>query len=157
MTKEVVLLLRDSTDTTTLVEVELTDNDIHTSHKYNNPLIAVPTPVAATPVGGSTPALGANIKAINIGFFTNRFLLTFTLVDGLGSLDFGGSGTTKYEKMVYMTNSQRTLNPKVLRINGREFHGMVEGFTFNFAAGDGDLALNCSLSFIATDNIIMVD
>lgn len=137
------------------ITVDFTNLNVKVTHLNNNPLILIPTPLAATPVGGS-PALGANIKGINIGFVTNRYLLNFILTDGLGTLDFGGSGTTNYEKIVYITNNSSTINPKTLTINGRDFNAHIESFNISFAAGDKDLALNCSLNCILVDDIKMV-
>lgn len=153
MTSEVKLSLK-STGGSTLVSVDLTNLGVSVSHIYNNPLIVIPTPVGPSP-SGATPQIGANIKGINIGFVTNRYSLRFTLLDGLGTLNFGGSGTTNYEKIVYMTNSRLALNPKTLTLNGIDMKGHIESFNITFAAGDKDMALNCSLNFIATDNIEM--
>ncbi len=140
------------------ISIDLSSNGITIEHSYTNPLIVIPTPVMATPVGATfafaTAIIGFNTKPINIGFVANRFALTFTLTDGVGSLNFGGSGTTKYEKIVYLTNSADTKNSKFLYINDSPIAIQVESFRFRMVAGDKDLMLNCTLNCIAVDSSI---
>lgn len=140
------------------VVADLTNLGVSISHMYNNPVIQIPTPLAATPgsttVGSTT--IGWNVVALNIGFVTNRYTLKFTITDGLGTLNFGGSGTTIYEKLVYMTNNQSTTNPKTLMINDYPIFVHVESFNVTFAGGSKDLALNCSLNLLAVKDIKMV-
>ena len=141
------------------VSADLTDLGVSISHMYNNPIIQIPTPIGATVVGSTTvgaTTIGWNVVAINIGFVTNRYALKFTITDGFGSMNFGGSGTTVYEKLVYMTNNQSTTNPKILMINDYKLYVHVESLNISFAGVSKDLALNCSLNLIAVQDIPMV-
>lgn len=135
MTTQIVLAYPDKG-----VYVDLTNTNVSVEHLYNNPLIIIPTPIMATPVGGTavyaTSIIGLNTKPINIGFVANRYNLTFTLTDGIGSLNFGGSGTTAYEKIVYISNSADTKNAKCLYINDQMLYVMIESFRFRMVAGD---------------------
>lgn len=141
------------------IEVDLTNLGVTVNHVYNNPLILVPTPVTASPAGwtSASPALGLNMKCINIGFVANRIILKFTLTDGIGSMNFGGSGATNYEKIVYISNNSSIINPKTLTINGHDENAHVESFNISFAGGSKDLSLGATVSLILTDSIQMVD
>ena len=154
MTSEVKLSYPDKG-----IEVDLTSNDVRLTHMYNNPVVIIPTPITAPPTGATpypSQIIGFNTNAINIGFVANRYMLSFTLYDGLGTFDFSGTGTTKYEKIVYMTNSADTVNAKVLTINGAVLYVHIESFEFSVKAGDKDLMQNCTVNCIAVKDIKMV-
>lgn len=152
-TQSVLLMYRDGGGTITQ-QVDFTGLGVIVRHMYNNPVIVIPTPVYNE--AGASPVLGVNVKAINIGFVMNRFQLSFTLTDGCGTMNASGYGTTNYERILAMCNNQIYINPKILWINGTEMPGHIEQFSIAFAGGQKDLALNCTLTFLCTDNIKMV-
>lgn len=147
MTSEVTIGYPYATPTVWAV---LTDLGVSVSHTYSNPLILVPTPMSDI-VGAS--GVGWNIIAINIGFVANRYAIRFTITDGIGTLKNDGTGTI-YEKLNYMANNFNTKNAKALTINGTKIGVHIESFNVTFAAGDKDLALNCSLNLIGVNPTI---
>jgi len=118
---------------------------VSVTHRFNNPVIWVPTPIM-----DSTEIIGKNVKGVNIGFLADVYTISFTLTDGYGT-DYS-TGTKNYEKIVRMA---RKKNPKVLIIDGYTIYVHLESFNVSFAGGDKDLALNCNMNLHACDNILM--
>jgi hypothetical protein len=143
MTNQVLLAIGSTS-------VDLTQLNPYVAHRFSNPIIFLPTPAAT---GGT---LGQNNIAMNLGFFDNSFDLTFILTDGPGSFNFTTPGSTKYEKLIYMaadpTNGK---NPKTLTLNGTPFYGHIESVTIAWKSEQGNLALNCNVSFRVTSNLVM--
>ena len=133
--------------------IDFTNLGVSVSHLYNNPVIILPTPVTATPVG-STPVIGGNTKSINIGFVTNRFSVRFTFTDGVGTAS-PYNKSTNYEKLLFLSNDSTAINPKLFSINGLTMFVHIESFNITFSGGDKDLALNCTLNLITCANIKM--
>jgi hypothetical protein len=127
------------------VTVDLSALNCDVSHRYANPVIAIPTP---PPTTGATPVL----VSINIGFSEEDFGLSFKLVDGRGTLDFITPGSTNYEKLVYLSHIR---NPKTLTIDGRAITVQIVQFNISWNSGDKDLAANCSMDLQMCANITM--
>ena len=129
--------------------VDFSNLNVGVTHRYNNPIIFLPTPAAA---GG---VLGSNMIAINIGFFNNSFDLSFQLTDGPGTFNFS-SPSTNYEKIMYLaTDSSVGKQPKTLTLNGTGFIGHIENVNIPFKAGQKDLVIVGSFSFRLTKNLPM--
>ena len=118
---------------------------VSVTHRFNNPMIWVPTPIE-----NSTAIIGDNAIGVNIGFLADVYTLSFTLTDGFG-INYS-TGTKNYEKIVMMS---REIAPKVLIIDGYSMHVHLESFNVTFVGGGKDLALNCTLNLHACKNIIM--
>lgn len=129
--------------------VDFTDHHVMVTHRYNNPIIFLPTPAAA----GET--LGSNMIAINIGFFNNSFDISFQLTDGPGTFNFT-TGTTNYEKIMFMaTDADVGKQPKTLTLNGTAFIGHIENVNIPFRPGHKDLVVNGSFAFRLTKDLPM--
>ena len=115
--------------------------NVTVSHRFSNPLMIIDTPITAT------QTLGENSIAINIGFVTNAFDLTFDLYDGPGTFSFK-SPSTDYEKLVYFANYDKST--KTLTLNGQAFVGQIENLRVSWDPGKKNVALGCTVTFRAT-------
>ena len=133
--------------TSPTITADLSNLGVSVTHLYTNPVIVIPTPITNT-VGAS--AIGWNIKGLNIGFLINRFSIKFTILDGMGTMNFDQPSTI-YEKIQYMANRAGTKGAKALTINGYKMAVQIESFNITFAAGQKDMAIGCTLNVIAID------
>jgi len=115
--------------------------NVTVSHRFSNPLLIIDTPITAT------QTIGENSIAINIGFVTNAFDLTFDLYDGPGTFSFK-SPSTDYEKLIYMANYPK--GTKTLTLNGQAFVGQIENLRVSWEPGRKKVALGCTVTFRAT-------
>ena len=125
-------------------------NNIAVTHRFSNPVIKLPTPIA------TTDKVGKNVIIINIGFVNNSFDLSFQLHDGPGAFNFGTisvpGGTTAYETIIWLANY---VGVKTLTLNGEPFTGHVENVNIPWKSGMKDLTTNGSLSFNTSKDITM--
>jgi hypothetical protein len=128
MTNQVIIVLDADT-------VTLTNAGIKLEHRFSNPIIVIDVPREDLNVSNSI--------GINIGFISETFTMSFTLEDGIGTLDWE-NGTTNYEKLFRMAYKK---NPKTLTINDKAIYGQIEELSIPFAGGKKDLSMDCSLSF----------
>ena len=115
--------------------------NVTVSHRFSNPLLIIDTPITAT------QTIGENSIAINIGFVTNAFDLTFDLYDGPGTFSFI-SPSTDYEKLIHMANYPK--GTKTLTLNGQAFVGQIENLRVSWEPGRKKVALGCTVTFRAT-------
>jgi hypothetical protein len=126
-----------------------TCRDVTVTHRFSNPVITLSTPYTAG------TAIGQNEKIVNIGFTTDAFDLSFTLLDGPASFDFITPGSTNYEKLVYIAHMGMT-NKTTLTVNGTAFSGAIENLNVPWQAGKKDLAQNGTLTFHLGDTIVVM-
>jgi hypothetical protein len=114
------------------------------AYRFGNPLIVLDTPII------STQTLGENTLAVNIGFVTNAFDITFDLYDGPGTFSFK-TPSTDYEKIVHLTNYVKGV--KTLTLNGQAFTGQIENLHVTWEHGKKNLAEGCTLTFRLSKDI----
>jgi hypothetical protein len=114
------------------------------SYRFSNPLLIVDTPIMAT------QTIGENSIAVNIGFVTNAFDLTFDLYDGPGTFSFI-TPSTDYEKLVHLANYVKGV--KTLTLNGTAFCGQVENLHVGWEHGKKNFAEGCTMTFRVTKDI----
>ena len=115
--------------------------NVTVSHRFSNPLLIIDTPITAT------QTIGENSIAINIGFVTNAFDLTFDLYDGPGTFSFI-SPSTDYEKLIHLANYVKST--KTLTLNGEAFLGQIENLRVSWEPGKKSVSLGCTMTFHAT-------
>jgi len=115
--------------------------NVTVSHRFSNPLLIIDTPITAT------QTIGENSIAINIGFVTNAFDLTFDLYDGPGTFSFS-SPSTDYEKLIHLANYVKPT--KTLTLNEQPFTGQIENLRVSWEPGKKNVAMGCTLTFHAT-------
>lgn len=130
--------------------VDLTNKDLEIAYRHSNPIITIDTP------GNSTDAVGNNTIAINIGFVSNSYDLTFTLTDGPGAYSINPNGTN-YEKLLYLASQT---NPKTVTLVGTSTispipHGQIESLNVSWKSGMKDIAVGCTMSIKLCANITM--
>ena len=86
------------------------------TYMMNNPILPI---VTIKNTDGTT----ANTVGVNIGLLQESFYVTFTFGDGPGSFNFTASGTTNFEKLVYMSYQRGT--GLTLTLNGTTTGGII--------------------------------
>jgi len=116
------------------------------TYMMNNPI----TPIA---LQKSTSGGTANTVGINIGFLQESFYVTFTFGDGPGSFNFTASGTTNFEKLVFMSYQRES--GCTLTINGHAFTGWITQMNVPWVSGQNNLAIGGTFTFVYTQTISM--
>lgn len=138
-----VVLAYDGSAGGTATSVTLTNMGVSIVHRFNNPIVFIPTPALSGQIAG------ANQIGFNLGFYDNSFDLTFTLMDDLspGTFTFSASGTN-YEKLVYMAADPVVGKQyKTITINsGQAYPCQIEAFRFPWLQGRANLSQDAMIS-----------
>lgn len=111
------------------------------TYMMNNPILPI---VTIKNTDGTT----ANTVGVNIGLLQESFYVTFTFGDGPGSFNFTASGTTNFEKLVYMSY-QRGTGP-TLTLNGTSYTGWITQINTPWISGQNNLAIGGTFTFVRT-------
>lgn len=91
------------------VVVDCSDSVSYT-RRINNPILIIPVPTSSSKPAGS--------YTINLTMMSDIINLSFTCRDGWGDMNYTTPGSTKIEKLLYLSKMKGDGLAKILRVDG---------------------------------------